>query len=339
MRKIVLVGSENTKRTDYFLKAAQDLKIPVVFESIHNCTPENMKNCVIKIDPFVYRETKIDRMEVMLDDYTELLKRFADCEGQVSGDIKFLNNPLGILEVLDKSFCKKRLIEHGISTTQMILDEIKSIEELKTLMSIGRIRSVFIKPVRSSGAAGVMAYSFIPERNREILYTSSCLDGDNFINTKTLYRLENSDKIHRLLDRVLSMQTIIERWYPKAEFQGKKYDLRVVYQFGKLDFVVARQYNGPITNLHLNNQALSVENLQLPKEKWEEIEVLCKNAMQLFPALSYAGIDVMLEKNSLKPIIIEINGQGDLLYQDIFNENIIYKNQIKHMWELADSEI
>ena len=44
-----------------------------------------------------------------------------------------------------------------------------------------------------------------------------------------------------------------------------------------------------------------------------------------------AGIDVMLDKKTGKPRIIEINGQGDLLYQDIYGENIIYRNQILNM--------
>ena len=56
--------------------------------------------------------------------------------------------------------------------------------------------------------------------------------------------------------------------------------------------------------------------------------------MEHFPALSYAGIDVMLKKNTLKPLIIEINGKGDLLYQDIFYENSIYKNQLLYMYQM-----
>ena len=98
--------------------------------------------------------------------------------------------------------------------------------------------------------------------------------------------------------------------------------------------MVARQSQGPITNLHLNNQALPVEKLNLSAQKKEEIAKLCNNAMELFPALSYAGIDIMLEKNTLNPLIIEINGQGDLLYQDIFQENSIYKKQLLQMYQM-----
>ena len=44
-----------------------------------------------------------------------------------------------------------------------------------------------------------------------------------------------------------------------------------------------------------------------------------------------AGIDIAFTKNMKTAYIIEINGQGDLIYQDIYNENIIYTNQVKEM--------
>ncbi len=333
MREIVLVGSEHTKRTDYFLKAAKELNIPVLFKPADKCVPENLKDCIVKIDPFVYKETDIHKMEDLLKCYKEFLERF--CSNK---EINFLNNPTEILEVLDKVKCKEKLMENYIPTTKMVGFDISSAEELKHIMLEKKVAAVFIKPVYGSGAAGVMAYRFMPRTGRQVLYTSSYLEKDRLVNTKTLYKLEDNEKIVNLLNKVFSIDNMVEYWYPKAEFQGTTYDLRVVYQFGKLEFAVARQSKGPITNLHLNNQALSMKHLNLSEQKWEEIEILCSNAMKLFPSLSVAGIDIMLEKNSLKPLIIEINGQGDLLYQDIFHDNVIYKNQVLYMWNEAQIE-
>lgn len=330
MRKIVLVGCEATKRTDYFLKAAGELQLPVSFENIFQCVPEDFEESVIKIDPFVYQEAQIDRMEALLGQYTGLLNRFA-----TNKKLQFLNHPDAILEVLHKGRCKEKLMAQGVPVTKMLGTQINCLEELKQLMVAQKEPAVFIKPVQGSGAVGIAAYRFCPERNREVLYTCSYLEQGQLINTKKLYRMEDGGQIRSLLDKILSMENIIERWYPKADYQGKKYDLRVVWQFGKVDFVVARQSKGPITNLHLNNQALPVEALKLSAQKQEEISELCTDAMRVFPALSYAGIDIMLEKNTLKPRIIEINGQGDLLYQDIFQENCIYKNQLLHMYQMA----
>lgn len=326
MRKIILAGCENTKRTDFFLKAAKELNIPVSFENILRCEPEKLENAVVKIDPFVYHDAEIAKMEGLLSQYTNLLNRFAE-----NKKLTFLNHPVGIQEVLHKVACKEKLMEYGIPTTQMLSSKVTNLEELHQLMINEKEYAVFIKPVQSSGAVGIVAYRFIPVRNKEILYTSAYLEDGQLINTKKLYRIEDKEQIHKLLDKILSMETIIERWYSKADYQGKKYDLRAVWQFGKVDFVVVRQSKGPITNLHLNNQALSIEKLGLPAEKMDEIEELCGMAMQKFPLLHSAGIDIMLERESLRLRIIEINGQGDLLYQDIYNENVIYKNQLLHM--------
>ena len=41
----------------------------------------------------------------------------------------------------------------------------------------------------------------------------------------------------------------------------------------------------------------------------------------------------MLEKGSMRPRIIEMNAQGDLIYQDIFHENRIYARQVEMMKE------
>ena len=94
---------------------------------------------------------------------------------------------------------------------------------------------------------------------------------------------------------------------------------------------MARRSKGPITNLQLNNCALKVKELGLSEETMESIRQVCSQAMRLYPGLSMAGIDILLDKQGRNPKVIEMNGQGDLIYQDIFNENRIYKQQIKWM--------
>lgn len=333
MKRIILVGSENTKRTDYFLKAAQELQISVSFQNILQCEPEKLEEAVIKIDPFVYQESQIEKMEFLLEQYTALLNRFA-----LNKKLIFLNYPDAILEVLHKVKCKEKLMAKGVPVTKMLGTQINCTEELKEWMVAQKEYAVFIKPVQGSGAVGIAAYRFYPERNKEVLYTCGCIEQGRLINTKKLYRIEDRTQIQSLLDKLLAMDNLIERWYPKADYRGKKYDLRVVWQFGKVDFMIARQSQGPITNLHLNNQALPVDELKLSAQKQEEIAVLCSRAMEHFPGLASAGIDIMLEKNTLKPRVIEINGQGDLLYQDILQDNCIYKNQLLHMYQLAQQD-
>ena len=93
----VLAGTANTKRTDYFLKAAGELKIPVFFEDIIHCVPESLEKAVVKLDPVVYGEMKIGQMDALLEQYTRILSCFAS-----NRMIKFLNHPDSVMQVLHK---------------------------------------------------------------------------------------------------------------------------------------------------------------------------------------------------------------------------------------------
>ena len=105
-----------------------------------------------------------------------------------------------------------------------------------------------------------------------------------------------------------------------------------------MDFILARLSSGPITNLHLNNHPLKGDALGLPCHVMEDVEQLCIRAAKCYPGLRSAGIDVLLEKGSLRPRIIELNGQGDLIYQDIYDQNRIYLHQAEMMKEWLYTE-
>ncbi len=102
--------------------------------------------------------------------------------------------------------------------------------------------------------------------------------------------------------------------------------------------MLARLSKGPITNLHLNNHPLKASELKLPPRVLEEIEELCKKAAGCYGGLRSAGLDILLEKGSLRPRVIEMNSQGDLIYQDIFWENKIYRRQAEMMKEWLEGE-
>ena len=79
--------------------------------------------------------------------------------------------------------------------------------------------------------------------------------------------------------------------------------------------------------------------LSITENQMAEIEKICRRAVSSFPGLSMAGIDLLLEKNSGKPYIIEMNGQGDLLYQDIYHENRIYREQAEEAFKFEQGKL
>lgn len=223
---------------------------------------------------------------------------------------------------------------------------IGDVAQLLEVMRARRTYQVFIKPVCGSGAAGVAAFRWQPLTGKMILYTCarerSGEEGDGLdeglVNTKRLQRITDSRQVLSMAGKLLRLGCIVERWYAKAEYRGFSYDLRAVVQDGRMDFCLARLSKGPITNLHLNNHPLELGMLGLPEKVLGELEELCRNAAGCFPGLRSAGIDILLERGSLRPRIIEMNAQGDLIYQDIYGENGIYRRQAEMMRQACGRE-
>lgn len=330
---VVLIGDKNSKRTEYFLKAAEKLDVPVRVTGWDDMFSGSgfgtLEGAVVKIDPPSYKITDLGIMQENLLIYQDILKKIALCK------CRFLNTPEAILNVLDKRAAKEELVKQGIPVTDMLLSDVNSAAGLMDFMKENKEYSVFIKPVNYSGAAGIAAFRINPVNGRIKLYTSCRLVDGRLYNTKKLYAIDNSTEVINIIDKLAgtgrkgSMAGLIaERWYPKDSFNGRSYDLRVVFQYGKVRHIVVRQSDGPVTNLHLNNNAVDFKELNLPVDILEAISKTCMDAAGVFKGLNVCGIDVMLDRKSRKPRIIEINGQGDLIYQDIFSENKIYTEQV-----------
>lgn len=199
-----------------------------------------------------------------------------------------------------------------------------------------RLGQVFVKPLRGSGAAGVAALRYSPGNGRLALYTCAALEEDGIFNTKRMRRMEGREGA-ALLDKLLKLDCVVERWYGKETFQGYCYDLRVIVQGGQIDYILPRLSKGPITNLHLNNRSMEFTDLNLDKRTVERISEVCLKAGECYPRLKSIGMDVLLERGSRSPRVIEMNAQGDLLHRDVYGENRIYRRQIRMMTELQEN--
>lgn len=331
-----LLGCSGTKRKSYLEDAAKDIGLQLLFIGWNswgdgfwdNWLMEHGTAGILKIDPPLWESAKLSEFPCLIDEYQKQLEKLEKL-GEDSG-ISFLNSPQELGWLLDKRVCKTRLAKAGLPVTKEILSA-RSMEELLAVMEDEKVSQVFIKPNLGSGALGVTAFRVQHRTGRMVLYT--CADWEPeyccLVNTKKLRRIEKKEEISAFLNQLLLLDCIIERWYAKAEHDGYTYDLRAVIQDGKTDFLLARLSKGPITNLQLNNRPLPVEKLNLPANVLISVEELCQEAVRLYPGIRSVGIDILLEKRSLKPRIIEMNGQGDLIYQDIYDKNLIYRHQAK----------
>ena len=354
MRSLILLGDPDTKRAKYFLKAADILGQPVTVIALPSFThPEEtqcetdmetaltdfdfsrLQNHVVKVDPPPPASYPIDHVNTVTSRYHAFLLELQRVPG-----IRLLNSSDAIWNTMDKITCKQTLQRAGLPTTPALTEadgspvRLGSLAQLREIMTEKRIHQVFIKPRMGSGAAGVAAYRFNAGTGAAIMETSAVLFNNRLRNTKKLRKTGDSDEIAAIVNRLLAQDAIVESWVPKASHEGKTFDLRVVYQFGRPEFITARQSKGSITNLHLNDSALAVADLALSASQFSDLESLCHEAAALFPGLNVAGFDILLRQHTHDPMIIEINAQGDLIYQDIFAENRIYQAQIRAMKSL-----
>ncbi len=337
MTPIVLLGTPKTKRADYFQKAAAQAGVPCLLWEWGQPPPVLPAGSFVKIDPPVWDSCDLGELDGCIRGYRRDLKELSRLAAK--NGWRFLNEPEAIWTLLDKRRCKETLAQAGLPVTEPLeplgAPPILDSGQLIAKMTARRIFQVFIKPAYGSGAAGAAAFRIHPERGQMALYACAALEPSSgrLLNVKRLRRYSSPDQIFPLLDRILKLDCIVERWFAKPEYQGFSWDLRAVAQEGRLDFLLARLSKGPITNLHLNNRPLPANTLPIPPAKTDEIQTLCQRAMRCFPGLRSAGVDVLLEKRTLKPRIIEMNGQGDLIHQDIYGENAIYARQVRLMQE------
>ena len=186
----------------------------------------------------------------------------------------------------------------------------------------------FLKPRYGSGAGGIMAIRYQPRQKKWVVYTTLQKVDGVIHNTKRIHRLTKEQDILPLAEAVMHTGAILEEWIPKEQLQGENYDLRVVCGEEEIDYVVVRCSKGSITNLHLNNNARLWSELPLSENVRQRVYLLCRKAVRTL-GLRYAGVDVLIERGTDTPYIIEVNGQGDHIYQDMYAHNSIYTRQIR----------
>ena len=325
--QIIVVSNSLSKRIEYFVEAGKHLQTEVCFmtyEELFSCLPL-LRQAVIKLEPCVSDETDFLKYALLNQAYKETLQRLS--EMSLPDDVCFLNTPDALLRALDKKETKEVLMDKGLKVTPM-LPSPQSFDELRQLLAdCGR--GCFLKPRYGSGG-GIMAIRYQPNRNKWVVYTTLRQVDGVIHNTKRINRLSVEKEIIPLAEAVIQTEAILEEWIPKAQLQGENYDLRVVCRESEIDYIVVRCSKGSITNLHLNNKAHWWNELSLSEEVRQQIYFQCQEAVQSLD-LQYAGVDVLIERGTDIPYIIEVNGQGDHVYQDMFAHNSIYTQQIKNI--------
>lgn len=236
-------------------------------------------------------------------------------------EARWMNIPHEIAIMFDKRECHHLLSEAGVPVPRLPapVGTINSYEELKIAMQQSRMYRVFAKLATGSAASGVIAYQMNPRTGAELADTTIELVERGaerfFYNSTKLRRYTNPAGIAQMIDWLGTQGLHVEQWMEKASTpDGHVFDIRQIAINHEPCHRVARLSRTPITNLHLQNQRASLEEMQLSQEAITQLEACARQTAACFPRSFVAGIDILLRKGSYLPYVVDINPFGDLLY-------------------------
>jgi glutathione synthase/RimK-type ligase-like ATP-grasp enzyme len=245
-----------------------------------------------------------------------------------------MNHPDDIAIMFDKRATHAALERAGILVPPA-LPAVHNFDELFELMKQRAWNRVFVKLAHGSGAAGVIALE-THRGNWQAISTVEIADGGKLYNTKRLWKYRNLEQIISLVNAICRQRVHVEKWLPKANFERKNFDLRVVVIAGIAKHVLVRSSSGTITNLHLGNERGNWDGVREKLgDRWAEIQQTCEQAMKLFPNSLYAGVDVLVQTNWQHHAILEMNAFGDYHRNVLVDGLDTYLSQLQTLGVLA----
>ncbi len=215
-----------------------------------------------------------------------------------------------LLTMFDKPATHTRLRAAGVPVPDA-LPQVTSCDELLHAARERGWSRVFVKLAYGSSASGAVALEWSGERVQAV--TTVRQEGGRLFNSRRLLRLSTWKEVRHLLDALAPQRLHVERWLPKASWQGRPMDLRVVVIGGRAEHALVRLGRGPITNLHLGNERGDLDALrtELGEARWQDVQDSCIAALAAFPGALYGGVDLTLSPGWRRRAVLEVNAFGD----------------------------
>jgi glutathione synthase/RimK-type ligase-like ATP-grasp enzyme len=255
--------------------------------------------------------------------------QLADCP-----EHQLMNCPADIGLMFDKLRCQELLANNGIPVPKNF-GSISSFDELIDRIEQTKCRRVFIKLAHGSSASGVVAYR-TNGRDHQAITSVEMMRKDGQLrlyNSLKIRCYRNLSDIAELIDELARHRAHAEQWLPKANLDGRVFDLRVVVIAGKAGHEVIRLSRSPLTNLHLANARgdIAATRARLGEKIWQALIASCEQATRSFFRSLYAGIDIMITSDLRRHAILEMNAFGDLLPNILKDGLDTYSTQILAM--------
>lgn len=217
--------------------------------------------------------------------------------------------PLAIAEMFDKTATCRKLAAAGVPVPEVatISGEI-NFGTAQALFT--RWPTTYIKLNTGSSATGIVVVYGDSEGAVRGITSLADIDG-RFFNTRRLRRL-NCDELLCPVAYIVSQGAIVQRGIPMAQIDGQNFDVRVVCVHAKPVATIFRLSPHPMTNLHLGGRRGDWQHCRatIPTRQWLDGLDAASDAAACFDA-TIAGVDLLFERGSYRPVILEVNAFGD----------------------------
>ncbi|MDK8180081.1 STM4014 family protein [Paenibacillus sp. UMB4589-SE434] len=267
--------------------------------------------------------------------YCKLLSRLDREAAQLWNTPRWMNAPEDIAAMFDKRYTHQILSSAGLPVPRRLAapEAIPDYDTLRDAMAKERTYRLFIKLATGSGACGVIAYQVNPVTGAESAVTTIGVENylrrpPVFYNVKKLMNYKEHQVIRQIINWLLGHGAHVEQWIPKASYRDRTFDIRQLVVAGQACHSIARASRTPITNLHLDSDRMSLEEVGMSDNLQAAVRQCAEQTLSVFQRSTVAGIDVLLSSGSYRPYVLDVNPFGDLLYHSHYEGHDPYE------WEM-----
>ncbi|QDU93372.1 STM4014 family protein [Lignipirellula cremea] len=269
-----------------------------------------------RIDPGEVRRTPPDQGRIWLCREWFLGWR-RQLQGWANLPVRWMNPPADIVQMFDKPACQQHLAGLGVIVPEQ-LGRIRDWDDLRRRMRDRGLSRVFVKLASGSSASGVIALrtsSTAVQATTSVEMVAQPAGPPALYNSLRVRTYTSEREVGLLVDTLAAEEIYAERWLPKAGWQGRTFDLRVMVIAGQVRQMVMRTSQTPLTNLHLGNARgdLAAFLQQTPPARLEPAWETCRRVAGAFPRSLYLGVDLLLGPGLGRHAVMEVNAFGDLL--------------------------
>lgn len=240
----------------------------------------------------------------------------------------------------DKPACQARLAQRGVPIP-LALGSPRSYEEMRPLARAhGR---VMLKLAHGSGGAGCVALHYAGGRARGVTtVVEVATRGEvQLYHSKRPRYLTGEAEIAPLVDRLCVERVQLERWLPKAQWQGRNFDLRIVTIDGVPRHSMIRSSASIFTNLTLGNGRGDLAGVvrRMGRDAWQQLRHTAATVAAAFPGALTLGIDLLIRPDWQRHDVLEVNAFGDLLLNQLDEGDDTYTAALRAWQQRATSGV